>query len=368
MTGLLSIEAAEALEAESKRRRILDVVFAPTLSGKPLPARRWVVPGWIPDRAVTMVGGDGGTGKSLLSLQLMIACATGTPWLGFAVKQCKVFALFCEDDQDEIHLRVAAVCDQLGITFDDLDGVHWSARSGKANVLLQFDSNGSAKQTELWRALVAEIRALGCQLVIVDTLADVFSGNENYRGQARAFINMLRQLALEIDGAVILTAHPSVAGLSSGSGLSGSTAWNNSVRSRLYLTRPTGEGADPNERLLKRVKANYSGTGDQIRLRWQAGAFVALDPPTGIDRAAEASRAERVFLSLLAEHQRLGIPVSPSPKANNAAPTMFARHPDREGLSRQALEAAMFRLIRGGRVKAETKGPPSRQTTVLVHP
>jgi hypothetical protein len=46
----------------------------------------------------------------------------------------------------------------------------------------------------------------------------------------------LRGLALETSSTALLLAHPSLSGMASGSGTSGSTAWSNSVRSRLYLT------------------------------------------------------------------------------------------------------------------------------------
>jgi len=115
---------------------------------------------------------------------------------------------------------------------------------------------------------------------VLDTLADVFSGNEVDRNQPRAFIRELRRLALRIQGAVILTQHPSVAGLASGTGSSGSTGWNNSVRSRLYLTTPktkAGEEASPNERLLKTMKNNHAAAGGKIKLKWQHGVFVRVE-------------------------------------------------------------------------------------------
>src|SRR3954447_15789691 len=119
------------------------------------------------------------------------------------------------------------------------------------------------------------------------------------RRQVNSFVRLLRQLAIQIGGAVLLLAHPSLAGLNSGSGLSGSTHWNNAVRSRLYFTRTTGDDADPDERTLTRMKANYAGAGDVLRLRWQHGGFVALEEPTGIDRAALGAKADRVFKSML---------------------------------------------------------------------
>ena len=78
------------------------------------------------------------------------------------------------------------------------------------------------------------------------------------------------------------------------SGLSGSTAWDNSVRARLYLRRP--ENAGPDERVLTRAKANYSsGDGDELALLYSAGVFVGLDP--------NAALVERVALTVRNEVQ-----------------------------------------------------------------
>jgi RecA-family ATPase len=64
--------------------------------------------------------------------------------------------------------------------------------------------------------------------------ADMFSGDENSRPQSRQFIGLLKRLARKHDCAFLLLAHPSLTGLNTGSGMSGSTGWNNAVRSRLY--------------------------------------------------------------------------------------------------------------------------------------
>ncbi|WP_369675560.1 AAA family ATPase, partial [Enterococcus faecium] len=90
-------------------------------------------------------------------------------------------------------------------------------------------------------------------LVGLDTLADLHSGQENDRTTARQFIGLLRGLAIRHGCAVVLLAHPSLTGMASGSGLSGSTAWNASVRSRLYLERVVQDGyeADPDRRVLR---------------------------------------------------------------------------------------------------------------------
>ena len=60
----------------------LEVVSLADFAGQPVPERPWIVPKMIPDRNVTDLSADGGTGKSLLALQLSIAMATGTDWIG----------------------------------------------------------------------------------------------------------------------------------------------------------------------------------------------------------------------------------------------------------------------------------------------
>ena len=50
---------------------------AASLEGKPVPAREWLVDELVPSKTVTLFSGDGGTGKSLLALQLAVAVAAG---------------------------------------------------------------------------------------------------------------------------------------------------------------------------------------------------------------------------------------------------------------------------------------------------
>src|SRR5207302_5337902 len=94
-----------------------------------------------------------------------------------------------------------------------------------------------------------------------------------------------------------------------GSEYSGWTAWDAACRSRLLLERPPREEDAPQEqwsdlRVLRRAKANYASTGDQITLRWKAGLFHADERAFGntIDRieAGNCDRAvEQKFLELL---------------------------------------------------------------------
>jgi len=105
---------------------------------------------------------------------------------------------------------------------------------------------------------------------------------------------------------VILLAHPSQTGRASGSGDGGSTAWNNSVRSRLYLKRQetaNGDIPDADIRILSRLKANYAQAGVDITLRYQSGAFSSegTSEADGENGRYRHHAAEAAFMAGLAE-------------------------------------------------------------------
>ncbi len=211
----------------------------------------------------------------------------------------------------------------------------------------------------IWDWLLSTARGFGARLLVLDTAADLFGGNENDRHQVRQFISMLSRGALEIGGAVLLNAHPSRAGLRTGDQDGGSTAWNNSVRSRWSIHRPPGEDgadADTDARVLTRRKANYSSIGDEIRLRWQAGALVPQASPGAAASHLARAECEAVFLALLRRLYGQSAWASPSRNAANYAPKLFAKQPDRNGFGKRDFETALHALIASGRVVLEYYG------------
>ncbi len=330
-----------------------------SLQGAPVPERKWIVPEWIPSGAVTMISGAGGVGKSLLVMQLMTATALGKMWIGQPTTACRALGLFCEDDLDELHRRQTSINAYYETEFSGLADMAWLSRVGENSMLMTFDIGDVGSATELFQQVHTAAQDFGARLIVLDALHDVFAGNENARPQARQFISLLRGLALDCDGAVVLTAHPSLTGLSSGTGLSGSTAWNNAVRSRLYLTRRTvdeGQEVDDYERILSRMKANYAPAGGGVDLRWSEGVFAAQVPETGIFGTIERRTADKAFLEGLDALSRSGRKVSDSRNAGNHAPRAISRTPQAKGFNVRQLEAAMERLFAEGMIRVEEYG------------
>lgn len=353
-------------------------VIDPLAWHKQAPAdRHWIVNGWVPFQSVTMLSGDGGIGKSLLAQQLVTCAAAGKDWLGRRTRQCKALYIGCEDDKDEMHRRQVAINTDLGIDMTDVADLALLPRVGDDNLLMEFGvdrdlGRDHGAPTEFWGQLWTLVQDHGAQLIVLDSLYDFFGGNENSRPQARQFINVLHGLAVACDGAVVVCAHPSLSGLSTGSGLSGSTAWNNAVRSRLYLTNPNADGegvdgeGDADERVLRRKKANYSSLKDEIRLRWSEGTFVVVEEPGGMVGSINRRNAETVFMELLEVSARAGRHVSDSPNSGSFAPKVFAKSRGRQGFKMRDLYRAMESLFADHKIKVESYGAPSTNSREIV--
>lgn len=243
----------------------------------PPPPRRWIVQDWIPRGAVTALYGDGGIGKSLLAQQLLTCIALGAPWLGLDTAGGRALGVFCEDEDDELRRRQSNINEALGVKPDALANLRLLSRLGEDNVLMDFSASDRGVITDFCNSLDATLSDFRPALLVLDTAADMFGGNENIRPQVRRFLGAcLGKMARNRDCAVLLLAHPSQSGLANGSGSGGSTAWSNTVRSRLYFTRPDGddEGAASDRRVLTRKKANYAPADARIEVAWQRGAFV----------------------------------------------------------------------------------------------
>lgn len=359
----------EPAAASAAPKPTIDVFEAAALQGERIPARAWHVPELLPANEITMLSGDGGVGKSLLALQLAVATATGTEWIGTAPRLGRALFVSAEDDRAELHRRLANILRGLNMDFDALANLSLISLAGRDAVLaLPAGREGALAPTPLFAALRAVIAERRPDLLVLDTLADLFGGDEIRRAHARQFIGMLRGLALDFDLTVLLLSHPSQSGLASGAGTSGSTAWSNSVRSRLYFERlqnsEDGAGPDPDARVLSTKKSNYGRVGDERVVRWRDGAF-QIDAGARADQAELAAEAERVFLEMLASFARQGRDVSPA-RSPNFAPRVFAGLPAAKGIGGRQLAAAMERLLDAGRIRAETFGPPSKQRTRLV--
>jgi hypothetical protein len=257
----------------------IEPIFVGDLTGEPK-KREWIVPDWIPKGVVSSLSGDGGMGKTLLAQQLLYAAGVGGKWLGLDIDPIRGLGVFCEDDEDELHRRHNAIKSDLGHAVGNPFTDTWIwPRVGFDNLLVTFDKDNKPLISPFFAQIMRNVLEKKIGLLVLDTIADLFGGNEIIRAQVNyfikatcgAFIKQAKDTGFVLT--VILLSHPSQAGRNSGSGESGSTAWNNAVRARLYLTRP--EDGLPEQRVLTRKKSNYSASGDDVKLDliWKEGVL-----------------------------------------------------------------------------------------------
>jgi RecA-family ATPase len=336
--------------------------------GMIVPQRRWLVLNRIPKANVTILTGDGAAGKTTITLQLVAATPCGGDWLNSIVDEPgPAMFLTAEEDQDEIHRRLAAILEHQGKTFSDLENIQVLCRPGDDAVLGAAEvRSGIVRPTPLFESLLATAIEKRPSLIAIEAAADVYAGNENDRAQVRQFIGLLRRLAINSGAAVLLVAHPSLTGLATGSGSRGSTAWNNSARSRLYFTSPkkSEEGEDSDVRELRVMKSNYGPAGEVIRLRWQKGLFVPVSSMGTLERVNAEAIADQAFLDCLDAGLGSGRQVSPY-KSSIYAPAVFAQMPQARGLRPITLAAAMERLFQAGRIETIETGPPSKRRSYI---
>jgi len=342
--------------------------------------RRWAVANRIPAANVTLLTGEGGVGKTLLIQQLSVATVIGRDWIGSMPEAGPVIFITAEDDEDELHFRYDKIAKHYRVDFKELSDLHIMSLAGCDAVMAAVDSKGIVRPTELFERLKRSAYEIRPRWIGIDTAADVFIVDERNRSEVRQCISLLRGLALAVDAAVILLAHPSLAGIHSGSGLSGSTAWNNSVRSRLYLKTPKKTDGDEDEdednpvRILEMMKSNYSAIAEPVRLKWEDGLLLNESTPTSMDRATQQANAQATFLALVDRYNRQDMTVSASPTARNFAPAVFATLPEakpldaRKSVRKHLLREAMETLLSKDRLyvgKGPKGVPPSRQNPCL---
>ena len=164
---------------------------------------------------------------------------------------------------------------------------------------------------------------------------------------------------------LIIAAHPSLAGIATDTGLSGSTAWHNSVRARMYFKAAPGD--DTALRVLECKKNNYGPVTSIVLVRWKDGVYVVQPGVGSLQRVAAEQDADHLFLKLLHRLADQGRNVSDK-VSSSYAPTVFASEPDAQDAkaSKKVFAEAMARLFKAGKIRVVPFGPASKMRSRIV--
>ena len=340
---------------------------------KPVPEREWAIRDRVPLKQAGLFSGEGGTGKSVIELMKNVAHVAAKDWLGSMPEPGPAFYLGGEDEENEIHIRLAAIAKHYDVTFKELyeGGLHVLPLLGKDMTLCAVTHGGKIETTGLYKQLYEAAGDIKPKNISIDTLSRAFAGNEIDRVQVYAFAMHMQALAKAAGGSVTVLSHPSLQGINSGSGISGSTAWHGAFRFRQYLKgvkSSDGEQPENDLRQLEFKKNQYGPLGESIVLRYQSGLFLPEAGVSDLDRAARGARAEEVFIDLLRQFSGKSRNVSDKATAPNYAPTVFVKEEDakRYRFKKPEMEQAMRGLFRADRIRVEDYGRPSRPSYRLV--
>jgi len=260
----MTVEADEASEAVL----MLKPVSVADVTTNPSPQAEFAWDGYLPKGVVTLFGAHGGTGKSTVALMLAVSVALGRPQFGVPTAQSKTLFVSLEDGEAIVRRRLSFICSLWGIDPAQLEG-QLLIVDGTANPeLFTADSRGTGGATQTYFELRKLVQEEGVGLVIVDNASDAYGGDEIQRRQVRAFIRSLGDIAKLSNCALLLLAHVDKATSRArksegGEGYSGSTAWHNSVRSRLFMTR-----TESGTLVIEHQKSNLGRCHEPVTLEW----------------------------------------------------------------------------------------------------
>jgi RecA-family ATPase len=174
-----------------------------------IPPRDWIVPGLLMRRHVTVLVAPSGAGKSLLTLQIGIACAQGKEWAGWRPRRKSYRVLFinAEDDYHEICRRLAAALHRMEVDQREIADRFLVANAERV-VIAKFDARSKMMKVEpLHNELIELIKANQIDIVVVDPFAETFEGDENSNNELKWCGVYWREIARKAECAVCLVHH-----------------------------------------------------------------------------------------------------------------------------------------------------------------
>jgi phage/plasmid primase-like uncharacterized protein/KaiC/GvpD/RAD55 family RecA-like ATPase len=172
------------------------LIHADGFSEQPAPIS-WLVKHWIQDKALVMVHGPSGGGKTFVTLDWMLHIASGkTSWFGHKVRPGHMVYLAGEGHHG-LRSRIAAWKHHNSVSSLNM----WVSKSG-------LDLN----TTEGYLKVLEAVRALKIKpsVITVDTLHRFMAGDENSAQDAKTMLDACAALMQEFACTVILVHHTGV--------------------------------------------------------------------------------------------------------------------------------------------------------------
>ena len=392
-----TVEAPPIAPEKPKRHRPANVLVPfKAFDVASLPRRRWLLDQHYMRGVVSITAGMGGRGKSSNSLVEAIVLATAKPLLREPPgERCRVWYHCGDDNMEELHRRVAAICQRYVLGMIELEG--WLFLTTPREFELRVAEGYMEVKTDdaTINRIHDQIEATAIDVAILDPLVKLHSVREADVGMDRV-IGVFQAVADEHGCSVEIVHHTrkGAAGqgdaMQGGDDMRGSSSIQGAVRSqRMVNVMPTVEAArlqipEADRRRYIRIsneKTNYAppGHGGWFRL---ASVELANGDCVGVvepwrhpdeggeitrEMAERQARTEEMFMAILARYTAAGRLVSYSTKGDYA-PRLFAKETEAKAaeITANDFEVAMNSLLKTGRLRiGATKDRGGRSRKVL---
>ncbi|MDP1999607.1 MAG: AAA family ATPase [Rhodoferax sp.] len=327
---VLALLLENATEPPRPAQRLKSVSVFDVMTNPARPTA-FVWDGYLPRGVVSLFGAHGGTGKSTVALMLAVCTVLGRPLFGVATEQSTALFVSLEDGDNIVRHRLAGICRSWGIDPVELHGRLHIVDGTENPELFCAETRGSGETTASYLELRNLVQSENIGLVVVDNASDAFGGDEIQRRQVRAFMRALADVARLTACSVVLLAHVDKATsrnkkADGGEGYSGSTAWHNSARSRLFLTR-----GDNGLLTLEHQKNNLGRMREPLTLEWLEGGFPQVVAEICFDGSRQQGRVDddraAALLRLIAEFESRKQYCSPALTSRNHVYALLKSEP-----------------------------------------
>ena len=145
-----------------------------------------------------MISGASKSGKSFLLIELAIALAEGTKWLGFQCRISEVMYINLEIDRNSLIHRFMDIYEALGI------------KPNNAHSISIWNSRGSSKPLdELIPELIQKATLQGGDVIILDPIYKVMMGDENNATDMANLTNLFDKICYETGCTFVYSHHHS---------------------------------------------------------------------------------------------------------------------------------------------------------------
>ena len=170
-----------------------------SIIGEPVVPLDEVIHGLLPRERIGQIVARGGSGKTFMGYAAALSVASGRDWLGFSCVHGRALFIDPELHPNDIRRRIQSISRAMGLTQNEargrLDVVSLRGTTATADVL----------DTEIRQHIAATGKPY--DLIIIDTINAIMTGDENSSTDVRALFASLQRLTKDSGAACIVIHH-----------------------------------------------------------------------------------------------------------------------------------------------------------------